>query len=702
MRAVSTVRLLALVSIGVLSACGLGGIDGGRGSSGFDFRENAIIDRVLRSQVCVNGRWLTFCPADQRTLPDVTPTAVPTAATPTGPTATATPDVSMRIDTQVAAGASVVCTRARDGAPCELTFSFGGIGFPEGAIFRVATRQRTPDTAWVLAAPPTVDPSSDPPVFDTVIRLQLPAGATPRVQFAVLVFLAAPADPVEHFESLAQSGADLAFVTGDFVLETITIGPPPTATSTATEDLDTPTATPVGPTPTPTEPATGPEITYFGVTRADSYSLAPSGFDSMGRPIYVRPFGYGLSLVVEGKPGPSRRAVGPSAFASEGAPDMQMILDRPLGNGSAAVCDRQAPEIGGVPAVSPFAFADTPSVLDAMNDLGCRVDDGQGSPLARNASSACTLDRSGEYTFVSRDTTAQFCLQIAGQWAFQAGDTIVAARLRDISGGLGPVREIVIRNAGDAPPGSPTSAIPTATAVPPSAVPTETAPPVTTATAEPTGPSTPSFTPTPTGTPATPGIGPQIGLFAVTTADNRLTTPVDTDASGRPIFSVTNGQGFQLIVEGQPGFDRRPIGLAAYVEEGTPDLQMIVSRALGDGSPLVCDIEPPMLGGVPATTPFGFTDDAGAAALLNDLGCRVDDGTGEATARASSASACTRSIHGNDFGYAFVLPDTTVQYCLVVARPWAFPSGDTVVAARLRDIAGQLGPPQEIVVRVGG
>jgi hypothetical protein len=694
MRALSTVRLLALSSIAVLSACGLGGADGGRGSSGFDFRENAIIDRVLRSQVCVNGRWLTFCPADQRHVDAATPTAAPTAPTPTipsGPTATATPEVTMRVDTQVAAGASVVCTRDRDGAPCALTFSFAGIGFPHGAVFRVASRLRTPDSAWQLAAPPAAAPG-DPPLFDTVIRLQIPAGATPRVQFAVLVFLTAPTNPAEHFESLAQSGADLAFVTGDLVLETITIGPPPTATATP-QDPATPTATPAGPTPTPTEPAAGPEITYFGVTRADSYSLAPSGYDGAGRPIYVRPFGYGLSLVVEGRPGASQRPVGRSAFAAPDAPDLQIILDRPLGDGSSAVCDRQAPAIGGVPAVSPFAFADTPAVLDAMNDVGCRVDDGQGSPLARSALNACTLDRSGEYAFVGVGTTAQFCLPIAGQWSFQPGDTIVAARLRDTSGALGARREIVIRNAAPAPPATPTAS-PARTAMPP------TQPPTATSSAAATATEAPSSTPTPTGTPVPPAVGPQIVLLGVSSADNQILTPSATDPLGRPVFRLRTHQGFQLIVEAKPGADRRPVGGAAYNADGAPDLQMIASRPLGDGSALVCDIEPPLIGGVPATMPFGFADDAAAIGIINDLGCRVDDGAGEPRARLTSTAACTRSRRGNDFGYAFVQADASVQYCLPIARAWAFPAGDTIVAARLRDLGGQLGAAREIVIRI--
>ena len=76
----------------------------------------------------------------------------------------------------------------------------------------------------------------------------------------------------------------------------------------------------------------------------------------------------------------------------------------------------------------------------------CRVDDGQGAvrerraPPARSTASANTTS--------SRTTRRRSsALQIAAQWSFPPGDTIVAARLRDSSGNLGAAREIVVRNA---------------------------------------------------------------------------------------------------------------------------------------------------------------------------------------------------------------------------------------------------------------
>jgi hypothetical protein len=67
----------------------------------------------------------------------------------------------------------------------------------------------------------------------------------------------------------------------------------------------------------------------------------------------------------------------------------------------------------------------------------------------------------------------------------------------------------------------------------------------------------------------------------------------------------------------------------------------------------------------------------------------------------SRLSGRRRHRPGENFGYAFVEPTSTVQYCLPIARAWSFAAGDTVVAARVRDVDGRLGPAREIVVRVG-
>lgn len=688
--------------------------DGRRaGSSGFDITENVIINRVLETQQCVSSERLTFCPADQKAT--VTPTATATPPTPTAPaspTPTPTANPTPQVDTGLADGASIACTRPQPGAPCSLLFSFSGFGFPSAASFRVASRLRAPDSAWVLAPPPALNPTADPPRLDTVVTIAVPADAGElQAQFTVLVFLSPPASVPDHFDALAESGADFAFVTPEFALEIITTGPPPTLT--ATPFPATPSPTPSAPTPTAasTPDLSGPLITYFGVARADSVSLAPSDSDPAGRPIFVRPFGYGLSLIVEGRPGTGSRPVGPSGYDPTGTlPDLQMILSRPLGNGSDLVCDRLPPNLGGVPATAPFAFSDAVQVVNAINDLGCRVDDGQGNPEARPATSACTLDRSGEFSFVDASSTRQFCLPIAAAWAFPAGDTIVAARLRDTAGNLGPQREIVVRNAASAQH-SPTPTAPTSSppASPTPRAPTPTLPPPTPSSA-PTTPRSPppiSFTttvtptPTPTFTPA-PGSGPPITHLGLARADDQPLVAQGNDAAGRPIYASPLGFGIVIIIEGRPDAQGGRLGNTAYSASGLPDLQMIVSRPLGNGSPIVCDTRPPLLGGVPAPDPLVFTDAPGESDAINDLGCRVDartvpndGGTGQ------GLGPCTRNANGEG---AFVDSATKVQFCpaLGVGAELAFPLGDTRVTARATDVLGQPGPPASIIIRILG
>ena len=694
-------RLWSLaVALGLLTAGCMG--DGGRGSSGFDITENLIIVRVLETQECVTDRSLTFCPADQAPPTTATPTATaPTPTAETSPSVTPTVKPTPQVDTRLGGGASIPCTRQQLDAPCMLTFTFTALGFPDGASFLVASRLRAPDSAWSLAAAPEPVPTSDPPALDTVVGLDVPADAgAPRVQFAVLVFLTPRESVPAHFAELADSGTDFAFLTPEVGLEVITIEPPPTPvvspTASSTLVPTTPTDTPSGPTPTATSsvPLIGPEITYFGVARADSMSVAPSDVDPEGRPVYIRPFGFGLSLVVEGHPGATGVRIGASAYDGSGAlPDLQMIVSRPLGDGSALVCDKSPPQLGGVPASVPLEFSDVAPVVNAVNDLGCRVDDGTGRPFARSSSQqACTLALSGEYTFVDRTSTAQFCLPITPAWGFALGDTIIAARLRDVIGNLGPTREIVVRNAGNALP-SPSPLLSTPT--PPHPTATQPQPHTPTAVRSET-PIIPSPTPTPTSA----ELGPPITHFGLARADDRPVSPVGEDAQGRTIYESRVGQGISLIVEARPGLAQRRLGMNAYDPIDLPDLQLIVSRPLGDGSPAVCDRLPPTPGGVPATAPLVFSDSPDEIAAINDLGCRVDDGAGEPHARPISQLACTSS-NLSSTGFAFVSPESTVQFCLPIAAAWAFPDGETIVASRVRDIDGRVGPTREIVVRVG-
>lgn len=164
-----------------------------------------------------------------------------------------------------------------------------------------------------------------------------------------------------------------------------------------------------------------------------------------GWPIFERPFGYGFALVIEGKRGPNNKLPGVSTFEDFGRPDLQILVSRPLGDGSPTVCDND-PDlvIGGVPASS--SFAETQPITDAINDLACRFVDGNGLTMGRSRSDdACTRFPDGSFHFVDSTSRVQFCGPIAPPFGFPAGDTVVTVRLRDQGGQVGPPASFVIR-----------------------------------------------------------------------------------------------------------------------------------------------------------------------------------------------------------------------------------------------------------------
>jgi len=501
----------------------------------------------------------------------------------------------------------------------------------------------------------------------------------------------------------------------------------PTAHATIRPVVATPTWTGVAPTDLPSTrtPTTtpgpsdaAPAVTYLGFARADEVVVGPTTTDTNGRPVYLSS-DFGMILVVEARPGSPQVPVGREAFdASGGLPDLQILVSAPLGNGSPKVCDKTLPSPGGVPATDPLIFSDTPSVIDAINDLGCRVDDGAGQPLGRSSTlDACTIPNaaSAEFAFVRADSTTQYCLPIDRAWAFAPGDTIVAARVRDRSGVVGLPKEIVVRvAASDAtltPVREPSTAtpvavvaIPTGSADSPTPMPSSATPrsgtstPIRMATQPTPHPS--QATSTPTAPPmTTPGHGPVVTYVGVARADGVPLDAATSDADGRPVYARASGSGMILVIEARPGGAAVSVGTHAFDPTGgVPDLQLLVSQPLGDGSSEVCDKTLPNAGGVPATDPPVFSDLPAAINAMNDLGCRVDDGTGEPLGRVDALDACTVDAVSALFG--FVNASSTIQYCLPIASAWGFPTGDTVVAARVRDIDGTVGLPSEIVLRV--
>jgi hypothetical protein len=200
---------------------------------------------------------------------------------------------------------------------------------------------------------------------------------------------------------------------------------------------------------------------------------------------------------------------------------------------------------------------------------------------------------------------------------------------------------------------------------------------------------------TPTGTPLT--IGGEITAFGVARADGLPIASIGPQDDGYPTF-VRPASGFIIYIEAAPGISGRPVGTttfnsAADDPDVLPDLQALVSRALGNGSPAVCDDGPlPPIGGVPATVPVAFGGSQAVANAINDLGCRFD-------ARGNTIQACTRDSFGT---YGFTNPNSTVQFCTSpgVGAELAFSLGDTIVTARVLDVVGQPGHPSSIAVRI--
>lgn len=199
----------------------------------------------------------------------------------------------------------------------------------------------------------------------------------------------------------------------------------------------------------------GPRITFFGLARSDDTPLLPDQFDPAGRPVYVRPLGHGFSIVVEAERGRSGRQPGEVAFAYDpdfaaALPDVQLLFGRPIGFGTPAVCDASGSRQGGVPGAPTLVFDGTQETANLINDFGCRFNDGSGAPRGRERpEDACTrAPVTRDFAFVNPDTTIQFCAPIAATWAFQPGDTIVKARVRDDGGSYGPESEVIVRVTG--------------------------------------------------------------------------------------------------------------------------------------------------------------------------------------------------------------------------------------------------------------
>lgn len=144
-----------------------------------------------------------------------------------------------------------------------------------------------------------------------------------------------------------------------------------------------------------------------------------------------------------------------------------------------------------------------------------------------------------------------------------------------------------------------------------------------------------------------------------------------------------------MVVEGKPGPNGRDIGRNLMAgPEGLPDLQIQASRDLGNGSSMVCDTA---TGGVPAIDPPSFdTEDPTISNALLDYACRFQAFTANEPCTLVDLSREHKKIH----------PEMSAQFCAPGSGKTTFPSGDTLVTLRLRDVGGEVGPVAQIIVRV--
>ncbi len=208
----------------------------------------------------------------------------------------------------------------------------------------------------------------------------------------------------------------------------------------------------------------GPVITFAGAARADGDPTEPIGKTKQGWPIFLNHVGSGFIMVIEGKPGFSNLEPGRSIFRYDPEdpterPDLEVQVDRPLGDGSETVCDARPPNFGGIPAIKPTSFAETAKVAAALNDMSCRFE------VFIESDASCTNAPNGDFSFISGDeATVQFCMVVARKWRFPEGDTTVSVRLRDRESNPGPVSKFVIRRVPR--PTRPPQRIPTPTMTP--------------------------------------------------------------------------------------------------------------------------------------------------------------------------------------------------------------------------------------------
>ena len=170
-----------------------------------------------------------------------------------------------------------------------------------------------------------------------------------------------------------------------------------------------------------------------------------------------------------------------------------------------------------------------------------------------------------------------------------------------------------------------------------------------------------------------------------------------------PVYQWPFGFAFRVVVEGKRGPSNLAVGQNAFRYDPSdptvrPDLEIIVSQPLGNGSSTVCDdgSDGMPIGGVPASAGFDLLQPISDA--INDLGCRFINGSNNPVGR-GPGDQCTIGLDGlPTFGNG----SSSVQFCADIIPELAFPVGDTLVTARLHDSSGTPGDPASMIVRILG
>ena len=175
----------------------------------------------------------------------------------------------------------------------------------------------------------------------------------------------------------------------------------------------------------------GPEVGYFGLAKADGTSFPPSETLADGTLVFRPSNSSGYYLIVEAKPGKSGRGGGSVLAPIAGKrPDLEIVSDIALGNGSVAVCDTTS---GGIPAVRPIGFYN----VDVLKEFGCRF---TNTTVTRNSQGQTVPIQVG---------SKQYSMSISSLTKFPtSGEVVLQARVRDTDGNSGPTRKLILKFGG--------------------------------------------------------------------------------------------------------------------------------------------------------------------------------------------------------------------------------------------------------------